>query len=112
MIYVMVNLQSELLSSYKAFISELSGNMFIVIVCVPACDVIHFEIFFSFLITPFSYITKKVKTKKALFIIFKDFPLKQIKPNFFERWEFDFKESTRIIFFENVACVLYIVVKM
>ena len=38
-------------------------NMFIVIVWVPACDVTNFEIYISFLIKPFFYITKKVWKK-------------------------------------------------
>ena len=42
---------------------EISDNAFIVIVCVQVCDVINFEIYLSFLIKPFFYITKKVKTK-------------------------------------------------
>ena len=57
--------------------------------CFPGYDVINFEINFIFLNKPFSYITKKVKTKnlnilrtkrcfkvkqKAFFIIFKGLP--------------------------------------
>ena len=42
---------------------EISGNVFIVIVCVPDCDIIIFEIFISFLIKPFPYLTKRVRTK-------------------------------------------------
>ena len=33
---------------------EIFGNMFIVIVFYPVCDVINFEIYLSFLIKPFS----------------------------------------------------------
>ena len=39
------------------------GNMGIVIVCFPGWDVIKFEINLSFLIKPFSHMTKKVRTK-------------------------------------------------
>ena len=39
--------------------------MFIVIVYVPVCDVINFEINLSFLIKQFSNITKKVMTKNV-----------------------------------------------
>ena len=42
---------------------EISGNMCIVIICFSACDVINFEINLSFLIQPFSYMKKQVKTK-------------------------------------------------
>ena len=42
---------------------EIPGNTFTVIFCVPVCDVINFEIYLSFLIKPFSHITKNVRTK-------------------------------------------------
>ena len=42
---------------------DITGNVFIVVVYIPACDVINFETFLSFLIKPFAYITKKVKIK-------------------------------------------------
>ena len=42
---------------------EISGNMCIVIIFFSACDVINFEINLSFLIQPFSYMKKQVKTK-------------------------------------------------
>ena len=45
---------------------EISYNIFIVIVCVPACDVINFEIYLSFFIKPFSYIITKKVLKKNL----------------------------------------------
>ena len=41
---------------------EIFGNMYIVIICFLVCD-ISFEIKLSFLIKPFSYMTKKVRTK-------------------------------------------------
>ena len=42
--------------------------MCIMIVCFPDCDVINFENNLSFLIKPFFYITKKVRTKKRQFV--------------------------------------------
>ena len=42
---------------------EISSNMCIVIVFYPVCDAINFEIHFSFLIKPFSYITKQPEQK-------------------------------------------------
>ena len=55
--------------------------MFIVVTCFPVCDVVNFETTLSFLIKPFSYMTKTAgrkckylknkKTKKVFFIIFK-----------------------------------------
>ena len=42
---------------------EISGDMFIAIVRVLVCDAISFEIYVSFLINPFSYLTEKVRTK-------------------------------------------------
>ena len=42
---------------------EISGDMFIAIVRVSVCDAISFEIYVSFLINPFSYLTEKVRTK-------------------------------------------------
>ena len=38
---------------------EIFGNMYIVIICFLVCDIISFEIKLSFLIKPFSYMTKK-----------------------------------------------------
>ena len=67
---------------------EISGNMFIVIVCVSVFDIINFEIYLSFLIKWFSYITKKSGQKRKYLqneksfsdeiknIIFKGFSLK------------------------------------
>ena len=42
---------------------EILGNMCMVIICFPLCDFMNFEIRFSFLIKPFSYITKKSRQK-------------------------------------------------
>ena len=42
---------------------EILGNMCIVFIFCPVCDVINVEINHSFLITTFFYISKKVKTK-------------------------------------------------
>ena len=60
--------------------------MYIAIACYPVCDIINLEIYLSFLIQPFSYMTKNSEQKlkylkkkrafkvkqKAFFIIFKD----------------------------------------
>ena len=37
---------------------EILGNVYIVIIYCPVCDVINFEINYSFLIKPFFYVTK------------------------------------------------------
>ena len=42
---------------------ELFGNMCILIIRLPVCDVMNFEINLSFLTKPFSYKTKNVKAK-------------------------------------------------
>ena len=42
---------------------EIFGNIGIVIICFLVCDIISFEINLTFLIKPFSYMTKKVRTK-------------------------------------------------
>ena len=42
---------------------EISHNMCIVIVYYPACDVINFETYLSFLIKTFSYMTKNSEHK-------------------------------------------------
>ena len=39
------------------------GNMCIVIVCYPVCDVMNFEINRGFPIKPFSYLTKNSEQK-------------------------------------------------
>ena len=78
---------------------EILGNIRIVIVCLPGCDVIFFKINIIFLIKPFSLHHQKVKTKswiswerkellrwngKKHFIIFKRLVLKKIKQCFWE----------------------------
>ena len=61
------------------------GNMRFGIIYCPVCDVINFEINFSFFIKSFSYMIKKVRTEwKAFFIIFKEFSLKQVKTTLLE----------------------------
>ena len=42
---------------------EISDNIFIETVCVPVSDVINFETYRRFLIKPFYYITKNIRTK-------------------------------------------------
>ena len=42
---------------------EISSNIYIKIVCYPVCDLINFEIYLSFLITPFFYMTKNSEWK-------------------------------------------------
>ena len=39
------------------------GNMCIVIICLPVCDVTYFEFIYTFLSEPFSYMTKKSAQK-------------------------------------------------
>ena len=48
---------------YSIYWLYLLSNMCIVIICGLVCDVINFEINFSLLIKPFSYINKKVRIK-------------------------------------------------
>ena len=65
---------------------EILGSMCIVIVCLPDCDVINFEINLIFLIKPFFYMTKKsrqnlniLRKKRAFFSSFwKGFQLAKI----------------------------------
>ena len=47
---------------------EILGKMCIVIVCFPDCDAINFEIILSFLIKPFSYMTKKEPARKFKYL--------------------------------------------
>ena len=47
---------------------EASGNMFIAIVCISVCDIINFEICFSFLVKPFSCIIKKIRIKMQMYL--------------------------------------------
>ena len=75
---------------------EISDNMCIVTVCIPDCEATSLEIYLSFLIKPFFYITKKSEQKikyskneknfkgeiKACFIIFKGFSVARcIRPD-------------------------------
>ena len=46
-----------------ASLLEILGNMCIVIIDFPVCDVINFEINYDFLIKPFLYVTKKCGQK-------------------------------------------------
>ena len=52
---------------------EISGNICLVFVYYPVCDVVNFEINLSFFVKLFSYITKKTKQKsqEAFSIILK-----------------------------------------
>ena len=45
--------------AWLSFLLEILGNMCIVIICCPVCEVINFEVNLSFLIKLFSYITKR-----------------------------------------------------
>ena len=58
------------------------ANIGTVIICYPDFDVINFEINLSFVIKPFSYMTKKVRKKS--FIIFKGLSLRLINQTFSE----------------------------
>ena len=42
---------------------EIFGNMCILIVCYPVCDVISFEIYLSYPVKLFSYLTKNSEQK-------------------------------------------------
>ena len=53
--------------NYSHSLAILSGKIYIVIICHPVSNVIIFEIYFSFLIKPSSYMTKKVTTKIWIF---------------------------------------------
>ena len=48
---------------WLSLLLQISGNMCTVIVCYPVCNVINFEINLSFLIEPFSYMTKNSEKK-------------------------------------------------
>ena len=47
------------LIAWLSLLHEILGNMCIIIICYPVCDVINFEIKHSFLIKLFFYIIKK-----------------------------------------------------
>ena len=42
---------------------EILGNVCIVMIFFPVCDVMNFQINFKFLVKPFFYLTEKVITK-------------------------------------------------
>ena len=89
---------------------EILGNICIVVISWPVCDVVIFEINQSFLITPFFYITKKLGqnvsllgTKRAsnmkyetFFIIFKKFSIARncIRPENGPLWQFKRSRSS------------------
>ena len=52
---------------------DVLDNICIITICCPACDVIYFEFNCSFLIKPFSYITKKSEQKCKCLDIKKSF---------------------------------------
>ena len=54
------------LIAWLPLLLEILGNMCIIITCFPVCDVIKFEITFSFLIKPFSYMIKASEQRKEL----------------------------------------------
>ena len=73
------------LIAWLPLLLEILGNMYIIVICCPVCDILSFEINHSFLIKLFFYITKSQdknvnisRTKRALnmkwkifFIVFK-----------------------------------------
>ena len=72
-----INWQNFIVSS--PLILEIIGNMYIVVICFPVYDVLHFEINLSFLTKQFFSMNKDfrkkikyVKNKKSVFIIFKE----------------------------------------
>ena len=92
---------------------EILGNVCIAIICYPFCDVINFEVKLSFFYQAVFLNDQKVrakaswklkyeilnilrtkrgfhKKKKAFFIIFKEFSLRQ-KKNLSGKWESDFR---------------------
>ena len=74
------------LTVWLLLLLEISGNMFIVIVCFPGCHVINFEIYLSFLIKPFSYRSKKSEQKFSYLNNKKSF-LGEIKNIFHHFWK-------------------------
>ena len=48
---------------WLSLLLEILGNMCIAIICKPGCDVINSKINLIFLIKPFLYLSKNVKTK-------------------------------------------------
>ena len=51
------------LIAWLPLLLEILVNMCIAIICQPSCDVINFEINLTFLIKPFSYMTRKSREK-------------------------------------------------
>ena len=82
--------------AWLSLLSEILGNMRIVIACYTGCDGINFENNLIFLIKPFFLYSQKVKLKtsweqkelltwnKVFLVFFKELSLKQIKPFFLE----------------------------
>ena len=87
--------------------------MFILIVCVPVCDVINFEIYHTFLIKTFSYLNLKshfknvniTRTKKAFNM---KYLTKANKTNSFGRWKPGFKAGED---FTHFNCCLLILIE-
>ena len=57
-LYAIKSIKWANLIAWLSLLLEIMSNMCIKITCFPICDVIKFEITFSFLIKPFSYMTK------------------------------------------------------
>ena len=83
---------------------EISGNIWIKIVCILVCDIISFEIYISFHIKPFSYMTKNseqklkyLKNKKSfsgeIKIIFHHFQSIFSWQDLSQAWECNFRET-------------------
>ena len=56
---IMLSMNSLNFTAWLPLLLEILGNMFIVIICLPVSEVINFEIYFSFPIKPFFYMTRK-----------------------------------------------------
>ena len=54
------------LIAWLPLLVEILGNVCIIITCFPVCHVTNFEITFSFLIKPFSYMSKTSGQRKEL----------------------------------------------
>ena len=66
---------------------EISGNICLVFVYYPVCDVVNFEINLSFFVKLFSYMTKKKKISRSIFHHFKrTFSCQKLS----QAWECDF----------------------
>ena len=86
---------------------KISGNICIVIVCFPVCDVINFGIYLSFLIKSLSCMTKKSgqltneksfsdEMKNIIYHFSRTF-IEVKKTNFSGSWESDFKNREFIL---------------